>query len=819
VRRRIAGAFAALAACSLLALAACSSERDRLANHLANAQKYTEAGQTKEALLELRSALQLDPKNADVNFRIAELLAQEGKYADAAFFYRECSRLDPKRTDAMMAEAKIVMFDDTPRAEELIKKVLELEPSNATAYQRRSEIALAANDADGALQAALTAVELGAKDPMSFMQLGIVHQARIRQARIKKGKPTDDMFQAAIDAFRKADELFGGGMNSRVEIGRVYAQWPDHAKEAEAAFRSAVEAAQDPDPRGRAAAVAAEYARGTANVELLQWSLEQMVAAAPSDLDAWDELAVIQERKQAGSGDAVYKRLLDQRPQDEDAHVRFARFLVATNRFDEALAHLEAQASGGADPAVALQEISALQLARGQVKAAREAVDRLEKQYPSSAQTSLARGRLALSEQRYDDAAESLRKYVGQEQTVDGQRLLALAEFGRRNYPAAAAAVDAAIQIADSTKRPDLLRLKAGIHDGAGDAHQVIATLNKLRRQGGWQPLDRLLYARALYETGRAPAGRQMLEKMMGDGNAPAAVYLEYAIQESKTDPDKARQAIAQVLAQAPRHEDALAILATVETNAGKPEAALAALDKAAQSGPLSPRLTLLKAQILAMRKDYKAAEEEARRAFAAAPNLTPALDLLANIYAAQNRLPEAIASFDQVEKAGALPPSGQELLARLYLAAGHPAEARALYEKVLAARSDLPGAKNDLAYLLADQGQELDRALSLAQEAQRAEPENPQMVDTLGYVYYKKGLGQPAIDQFSYAIELSEKARAPQAAFHYHLGLALRAVGKQADAAAAFEKALQLDSSFPQAEQARHELEAAKASAASQSG
>ena len=136
----------------------------------------------------------------------------------------------------------------------------------------------------------------------------------------------------------------------------------------------------------------------------------------------------------------------------------------------------------------------------------------------------------------------------------------------------------------------------------------------------------------------------------------------------------------------------------------------------------------------------------------------------------------------------------------------------------MLAARNDLPGAKNDLAYLLADQGQELDRALALAQDAQRAEPENPQMVDTLGYVYYKKGLGQPAIDQFSYAIELSEKAHAPQAAFHYHLGLALRAVGKQADAAAAFEKALALDASFPQAEQARHELEAAKASAASQS-
>ena len=75
------------------------------------------------------AALQLEPKNADVNFRIAESLAQEGKLADAAFFYRESSRRDPKRTDAMMAEAKIVLFDDTALT------AVELAPQDPMSYK------------------------------------------------------------------------------------------------------------------------------------------------------------------------------------------------------------------------------------------------------------------------------------------------------------------------------------------------------------------------------------------------------------------------------------------------------------------------------------------------------------------------------------------------------------------------------------------------------------------------------------------------------------------------------------------------------------
>jgi tetratricopeptide (TPR) repeat protein len=89
-------------------------------------------------------------------------------------------------------------------------------------------------------------------------------------------------------------------------------------------------------------------------------------------------------------------------------------------------------------------------------------------------------------------------------------------------------------------------------------------------------------------------------------------------------------------------------------------------------------------------------------------------------------------------------------------------------------------------------------------------------VADTLGFIYFKKGLFEPAAQQAKYAVQLAEQANQQQAVIHYHLGLALRALGQNAEAAEAFERALALDQNFPEAASARSELEAAKASASS---
>ena len=87
-------------------------------------------------------------------------------------------------------------------------------------------------------------------------------------------------------------------------------------------------------------------------------------------------------------------------------------------------------------------------------------------------------------------------------------------------------------------------------------------------------------------------------------------------------------------------------------------------------------------------------------------------------------------------------------------------------------------------------------------------------MADTLGYVYLKKGLSSPAIDQFRFALELA--GQQPMPSVQYHLGLALAQGGRNEEAAAALEKALAAGTSFPDAAAAREALERARAAASS---
>ena len=122
-----------------------------------------------------------------------------------------------------------------------------------------------------------------------------------------------------------------------------------------------------------------------------------------------------------------------------------------------------------------------------------------------------------------------------------------------------------------------------------------------------------------------------------------------------------------------------------------------------------------------------------------------------------------------------------------------------------------MAGAKNDLAHLLAAHGEDLDRALRLAEEAQRSIGLDASSADTVGFVYLKQGQPEAALEQFRQALELNEEQPSRlEPTLHYHLGLTLDALDRDEEAANAFEKALAIDADFPDAADARQRLEAA---------
>jgi Flp pilus assembly protein TadD len=117
---------------------------------------------------------------------------------------------------------------------------------------------------------------------------------------------------------------------------------------------------------------------------------------------------------------------------------------------------------------------------------------------------------------------------------------------------------------------------------------------------------------------------------------------------------------------------------------------------------------------------------------------------------------------------------SVQTAAAVLLHAQNKEAEARVYYEKALQADPRAAVAANNMAWMYAERGENLDMALNLAQAAKQQLPDSPEVNDTLGLVYYKKGLYTLAVAPLQEAI-----AKDPtNPAYHLHLGLALAQTG-----------------------------------------
>ena len=133
--------------------------------------------------------------------------------------------------------------------------------------------------------------------------------------------------------------------------------------------------------------------------------------------------------------------------------------------------------------------------------------------------------------------------------------------------------------------------------------------------------------------------------------------------------------------------------------------------------------------------------------------------------------------------------------LAETELQAGNSAAAIAQYRKLLEKDSRNLVALNGLGYLLADRANQPDEALKYAQQAKELAPQDPAVEDTLGWVYYCKGLYPVAAGHLEAAV-----AKEPNARRKYHLAMAYFKSGDRPRGTVQLNQALKMDSTLPEA-------------------
>jgi Flp pilus assembly protein TadD len=128
---------------------------------------------------------------------------------------------------------------------------------------------------------------------------------------------------------------------------------------------------------------------------------------------------------------------------------------------------------------------------------------------------------------------------------------------------------------------------------------------------------------------------------------------------------------------------------------------------------------------------------------------------------------------------------------------------AEAQYLKTLAIDPEAVVAANNLAWIYVASNRNLDQALQLAQTAFKSLPEEPHVNDTLGWIYYRKGVVGPAVRH----LELSVARDATDPVTHYHLGMAYVQAGEPGKARKSLEKALAMSAVFDGADEAKKTL------------
>ena len=214
----------------------------------------------------------------------------------------------------------------------------------------------------------------------------------------------------------------------------------------------------------------------------------------------------------------------------------------------------------------------------------------------------------------------------------------------------------------------------------------------------------------------------------------------------------------------------------------------------------------------LALNDQTTEALEVVRRC-AATPNLPPTVPSLlksregwiltqAGQYdAAIEILTEAIKAETGKKRGQQQPEQVQQLrftLSNAYVQKGDMSNGEKVLEVVLAEDEDSAQGNNDLGYLWADQGKNLEKAKTMIEKALSSDPENGSYIDSLGWVLLKMDRAAEGREQLLKACQKLPE----QADMWEHLGDCEQKLGLKEESQKNLEKAWQLESAKPRADE-----------------
>jgi tetratricopeptide (TPR) repeat protein len=756
--------------CSLIVLSGCSQSPEKL---LAAANKYHQNKKYQEASILYQKVILKDKTNAEAYYRQGLNLIDQGKISDAVGFLRRAVDLQPSNTDAesKLAEIYLTAYAQDPRKykallpdiRDLDHKILQRDPNSFEGLRLQGLVQLADQTYDKAL---VTFEKANKIKPHSRDLIGWYAQTLVQ------GQKSDQAISLVTDMLAH-DKTWGQGYDFLfVQYGRTGAK-----DKAEAILRERVKN----DPHNAVAI--------------------QNLASYLSASNRYDE------------AEATARKVLDDPKNIAAGHEFMGDFYARAKKYDQAMAEYKLGEKEDPKHAVRYQQrIVALYTFTGHPEQAAQLAKELAEKNPKDLPANEMYASILLQSTQRADIAKSLnelKKLVQNNPTDSVLHLdLARAYYGLNDREKALSESLEAMQSEQkaSVPRPAVLvparTVAARIYEDQGQHSKAMEQADMILAAQPANPDALLIRVRALIGTNEADKAQPELEALvqrypkMNDARVQlAGLYMNQRLF------DKAQTEFQQIVDSTPSDIRGFLGLQAIKVAKGKSAEAISAMQDMVSKNPGNPdyRFQLANFQASASAQEFTSNQAHAKQLLQQAADnykevlkTTPnSVDVWLRLGVMQRQLGQFDAALASFEQAGNINNKSTEAFlnqALLNDALGKKKEAADAYSKVLAIDPENALALNNLAYMTADSGANLDQAMTFAERAKKKAPNSADISDTLGFVYYQKNLNGQALSIFRQNVQ--EHPQNPT--FRLHLAMALLKQGDKQGARDEASKALE---------------------------
>jgi tetratricopeptide (TPR) repeat protein len=746
----------ALAGVLTILASACSRDPETLkAKYIKSGDSYLAKKNYADAILEYRHALQVAPQSGEAHLRLADAYAASDDIINALPEYvRAADRLSDNRELQLKAGHLLVLAGRFQDAKNRARAVLRNDPKNVPALVLLGNALAGLRNLDEAIDVAQRAVEADPTRP------GL--QGNLATFQMAKGDR--DLAEAA---FKKAVSMAGKSPAPYLALSNFYRSGGRLA-EAERVLRDAYEFA----PRD----VKLNRALGSLMVEANRSAEAEQYIKASAAID-----------------------------EDVQSRIALADYYLQTKRYPDAVRVLDELAANKKTFTLAKIRTAIVQLGAGERRKAFATIDEILKKDPKDTTAIAFKARLLVADHRLDEAQAAVQSAMNiNPRSAQVQYMLGKVKVAQNDFEEARKAFNEALDL--EPFGVDASMELAALHKRRGEFDTAISFAERSVKNQPGNLATRLTLVRTLMARSEDyPRAEKEVKALLERYPAQAPVHALWGdIRILNRDPNGARKAYESTLALDPDNVQAYSGLLALDQGTNRLPALIKRLDDRIAKGSSDSSLVLLTARTSILATDFKHAEELLRKAIAGDQGQLDAYILLGELYVLQRRIPDAINEFVKLSVLDSRSIPAATMLGLLYQQQKNLPEARKWYEHAVSInpRAAAPAA-NNLACLYADGLGNLDQAAQYAQYAVSGNPRQPEFHDTLGWIYYKKGMYDQALKSLSEAASMAPK----NPIYQFHIGLAYAQLGEDAKARKALEYALKVAPGFDGAPEAKKTL------------